>query len=146
MNKLLLPSILAAIVLLAGIFAFIPTEKATTVHISLSGIINDFTSLSVTTIPDDGTVSVVTTEPKLINGLVVTLATGADLTFSLQSDDDFDGIFAEAGELDIAATAGTIDVTFTNRGALQLIDPADGDGDAVDIKNDQVLLLIERFA
>ncbi len=115
-------------------------------HITFQGVINDFTSLSVTTIPDDGTVSVVTIEPKLFNGLVVTLATGADLTFSLQSDDDFDGIFAEAGELDIAATAGTIDFTFTNRGALQLIDPADGDGDAVDIKNDQVLLLIERFA
>ena len=32
MNKLTIPSILAATVLIAGIFAFMPVEKASTVH------------------------------------------------------------------------------------------------------------------
>ena len=35
MNKLTIPSILAATVLIAGIFAFMPVEKASTVHTSL---------------------------------------------------------------------------------------------------------------
>ena len=35
MNKLTIPSILAATVLIAGIFAFMPVEKASTVHSSL---------------------------------------------------------------------------------------------------------------
>ena len=35
MNKLTIPSILAATVLIAGIFAFMPVEKANTVHTSL---------------------------------------------------------------------------------------------------------------
>jgi len=42
MNKLLIPSILTVIVLIAGLFAFMPIEKATTVHatiIAAAGII-----------------------------------------------------------------------------------------------------------
>ncbi len=35
MNKLTIPSILAATVLIAGIFAFMPVEKASTVHTGL---------------------------------------------------------------------------------------------------------------
>ena len=35
MNKLTIPSILAATILIAGIFAFMPVEKAATVHTSL---------------------------------------------------------------------------------------------------------------
>ena len=35
MNKLTIPSILAATVLIAGIFAFMPVEKASTVHVTI---------------------------------------------------------------------------------------------------------------
>ena len=41
MNKLTIPSILAATVLIAGIFAFMPVEKASTVHTSLGTMIGD---------------------------------------------------------------------------------------------------------
>ena len=42
MNKLTIPSILAATVLIAGIFAFMPVEKASTVH---TGLGNTLTSI-----------------------------------------------------------------------------------------------------
>lgn len=37
MNKFLIPAILAAIVVVAGIFALAPVEKATTVHTTITG-------------------------------------------------------------------------------------------------------------
>ena len=40
MNKLAIPSILAATVLIAGIFAFMPVEKASTVHTGINERIN----------------------------------------------------------------------------------------------------------
>jgi len=56
MNKLTIPTILAATVLVAGIFAFMPVEQATTVHtsgtttIATNGIgIGDFAAGSITT-------------------------------------------------------------------------------------------------
>ena len=41
MNKLTIPSILAATVLIAGIFAFMPVEKASTVHVTIGDKIDD---------------------------------------------------------------------------------------------------------
>lgn len=41
MHKILLPSILVMIVLVAGIFAFIPVEKATMVHTTIGTNIDD---------------------------------------------------------------------------------------------------------
>lgn len=41
MNKIVVPSILIMTVLVAGIFAFMPIEKATTVHTSLATDIDD---------------------------------------------------------------------------------------------------------
>jgi len=38
MNKLTIPTILVATVMVAGIFAFIPVEKATTVHTTISAV------------------------------------------------------------------------------------------------------------
>ena len=59
MNKLTIPSILAATVLIAGIFAFMPVEKASTVHTSLGDKIDDVQTdvdaikADVSTIKDD---------------------------------------------------------------------------------------------
>ena len=41
MNRLTVPSILAATVLIAGIFALMPVERASTVHTGLGGKIDD---------------------------------------------------------------------------------------------------------
>lgn len=41
MNKLLIPSILAATILIAGIFAFMPVNKASTVHVTLEEQLGD---------------------------------------------------------------------------------------------------------
>ena len=41
MNKLAIPGILAATVLIAGIFAFMPVEKASTVHLGLGDKMDD---------------------------------------------------------------------------------------------------------
>ena len=44
MNKLTIPSILAATVLIAGIFAFMPVEKASTVHVGIGDKIDDLST------------------------------------------------------------------------------------------------------
>ena len=44
MNKLAIPSILAATVLIAGIFAFMPVEKASTIHVGLEDKIDELES------------------------------------------------------------------------------------------------------
>ena len=41
MNKYVIPAILGIVVLMAGMFAFMPVQKATTVHSGLSGEIDD---------------------------------------------------------------------------------------------------------
>ena len=45
MNKLAIPAILAATVLVAGIFAFMPVEQASTVHAGATGILGETTEL-----------------------------------------------------------------------------------------------------
>ena len=44
MNKIVIPTILAATVLVAGIFAMMPVQKATTVHTGLTTAIGDLDS------------------------------------------------------------------------------------------------------
>jgi len=46
MNKLLIPSILVATILVAGVFAFIPVQKATTVHEFIIAAINGDAGIS----------------------------------------------------------------------------------------------------
>ena len=54
MNKLVIPAILVSITLIAGIFAFVPVEKASTVHTTIQGTqFNEFKSVFV----DDTSVS-----------------------------------------------------------------------------------------
>lgn len=79
--------------------------------------------------------------------VVLAVPGSADLVFNLRSDDNFDGTFGGSGELNqVSTAAGVIDVSFTGRGALQLFDDDPvGNADIVDIDNDQVILLIERF-
>ena len=54
MNKLTIPAILAATVMVAGIFAFMPVEQASTVHSTsgLSAIIESVTTLTTATDQD----------------------------------------------------------------------------------------------
>ena len=47
MNRLVIPSILAATVLIAGIFVFMPVQKASTVHTGLSGLSEDLVAVTV---------------------------------------------------------------------------------------------------
>jgi len=63
MNKLLIPAILTAIVVVAGIFAFAPIEKAITVHTQITGQLvttnegNDvLMSAEVNLVPDSSTI------------------------------------------------------------------------------------------
>jgi hypothetical protein len=44
MNKVVIPAILGAVVLVAGVFAFMPVQRAQTVHTSIVGNIDDVTA------------------------------------------------------------------------------------------------------
>ena len=57
MNKLLIPSILAVTVLIAGIFAFIPVDKATTVHDQIIAAILGTGTIDLTDISDSMTIN-----------------------------------------------------------------------------------------
>lgn len=46
MNNLLIPSILAATILVAGMFAFMPIEKATTVHTTIQNTVQNTATLT----------------------------------------------------------------------------------------------------
>ena len=81
MNKLTIPSILAATVLIAGIFAFMPVEKASTVHSSL-GIKIDGVDTKVTGLIGDVDTKVMA----LQNNASVMRILG--LTDDTQEDDD----------------------------------------------------------
>ena len=48
MNKLTIPTILVATVMVAGIFAFIPVEQASTVHTTAAGSSTDLLALTTT--------------------------------------------------------------------------------------------------
>jgi len=54
MNKLVILTILAATVLIAGMFAFIPVDKATTFHLSLNQGVSGVTKTIVNTVSSEG--------------------------------------------------------------------------------------------
>lgn len=51
MNKLVIPAILAATVLVAGMFAFMPVERATTVHTAILAGIRDVNTVDLNGLP-----------------------------------------------------------------------------------------------
>ena len=55
MNKVVIPAILTATVLIAGLFAFMPIEKAETVHTSIIAASGVSIHALLKTLPDDGT-------------------------------------------------------------------------------------------
>ena len=63
MNKLLIPTILAATIVIAGFFAFSPIEKATTVHTTITG--------QLMTIGESDTVSATTTTDLITDSTLV---------------------------------------------------------------------------
>ena len=54
MNKLVIPTILAATVLIAGMFAFIQVDKATTIHLLLNQGVSGVTKTIVNTVSSEG--------------------------------------------------------------------------------------------
>lgn len=74
MNKVLVPSILVIIVLVAGIFAFIPVEKASTVHTTIGGNIDDQNRVMTWTIESAVAVNTIIPSTEVITG-TATLST-----------------------------------------------------------------------
>ena len=98
MNKLVIPTILVSITLVAGIFAFIPVEKASTVHTTIQG--TQLTSFDVAFVDDTKTANATATCGITNGGLVYWTVSNSTLsaaggpttsTFTLTSDGVFDG-------------------------------------------------------
>jgi len=122
MNKLFIPTILAVIVLVAGIFAFIPVEKASTVHTTIQG----------TQLHEAGTVAgnMLSTD---LNGDPITItSTGGDFLVFCQTSNG-----VGAGTITIADTGNggatnVFDIPINRTLAIQW---AADDGDTVTISS-----------
>ena len=100
MNKAIFPSILAAIILIAGVFAFAPIENASTVHTAIQE--NQLNQIVIATSNDlSGTAISATCANN--DFIVFYVVTGSDTdTFSINLDSDF--IVDQTGTFE--ATAG----------------------------------------
>ena len=131
MNRLVIPSILAATVLVAGMFAFMPVDKASTVHTTIQAATTDLTS--VTKIDDDAplnnietgdAVSVTCTQPFIVRTVQIdisnTVAAG-DITGTFASDAD--GATADFASVNILTG---VNVGLTSENVLDAALPASG--------------------
>jgi len=87
MNKLTIPTILVATVMVAGIFAFMPVEQASTVHttIQLQTVIKSDTDMDAT-----DTIVLTCTQPFSVTSIVFE-TDNADATDDVSVKFDFDG-------------------------------------------------------
>ena len=98
MMKIALPVLLAGIIMIAGIFAMLPIDKATTVHTTIQG--TQLNSMSSAILTDLST-----------NVTAGCGATGGDFlvyfTFTNSSTIPAPGVFTQLGVNDLATTGGT---------------------------------------
>jgi len=126
MNKLTIPAILVATVMVAGIFAFMPIEQASTVHTTIQGtqyggqvIIVFSTSLTadslIATSDADFTVCVVADNPTGGNADVTVTDGASTLNFLIAAGDSADvGCYGgNAGATITIASAAAIDAFAT---------------------------------
>ena len=128
MNKLTIPTILVATVMVAGIFAFIPVEKATTVHTTavipflqpqlFIDVETDLNAADVFTLDCDAAYTVVG-----ITAEILGTVTNEDLTVAIGGMDIIEPVvFAAAGgQLLTTGSHGsaTVDDTTITAGAMQ---------------------------
>jgi len=108
MNKIAIPALLVATVMVAGIFAFVPVEQASTIHTtSSSGLI---TEVETSTILDDSsadthTITYTFDSDSIVYGIHIALPT-------TESADNYD-----IASVTVNGAALLEDTTFTNPGA-----------------------------
>ena len=100
MMKIELPVLLASIVVIAGIFAFIPIDKATTVHTTIQGTqLNNVAS---------------TFQPNLDANATATCAGGDFLVHYIFSNSSVNGGFTQLGIQDLnSASSSDLDIAIT---------------------------------
>lgn len=120
MTQLAIPVILAATIMVAGIFAFMPVEQASTVHTTI-GVLNTATA--------DG-VSLLTGPVALLDisaGTDIALGQVCVVLIEVTTDDSIRiTATAAAGELVIIIPAGTGTTTGCEPFASQLVEATDG--------------------
>jgi len=80
MEKIIIPTIIAATVLLAGMFAFMPVEQATAVHTTIQGTqMNQVSSIAVTAV--DAEIDCTSDAAFIVHYIVGGLTTDADTAF-----------------------------------------------------------------
>ena len=132
MNKLVIPSILAATVLVAGIFSLIPVQKASTVHSTIQAATTKLTSVTKTdtNVDSTDTASVTCTQSFVVRTIQADIANSvaADITAVISSDADgaaaafvpvniLSGVNVGATSENVVDAAlpasGTVTITFT---------------------------------
>lgn len=120
MKKILVPAILAAIVLVAGMFAVMPVEKASTVHTSIGSVILKSATSASTAAVDGEFIHITTSKLIKIFGIrVTTSGLGAAESFGDRSDgwvwDGWTGPGTDPGTdgcTEISGDEGTADILF----------------------------------
>jgi len=130
MNKIIIPSILVAVLMIAGAFAIMPVEKASTVHTTIATNVNQqFRGISYTVeggnadivlipagvltaadavVTNIGSAGTCTLEDQ--TGAVIGAAVGSGVTNTIDVDGDAD--FADGDALRVDASAGaTCEIT-----------------------------------
>jgi len=136
MNKIIIPSILGIVILVAGIFAFVPIDEASTVHdIVISnlqgdgGLDLDDIDTAIDDLQGDGGLDLDDISDRTIGISVVTAG-----PFTVDSDDD-DGTICldlDAGEGAMTLLAAHIDTTGLSGGEEILLTAMEYDGDDCD--------------
>ena len=125
MNKILIPSILVAIVIVAGIFAFIPIDKAITVHTTIAANevkIFELGAVAFGALAAFDVFTIDCTADYRVVGLVLDMGPGAyggdDVTVAVGGDDYVRNVTLIEGGVDLLDTSSitavsTDDVTIT---------------------------------
>ena len=157
MNKLTIPAILVATVMVAGIFAFIPVEQASTVHTTIQANTMKLVTVSTTCTATDATatacdigVNIPTGESFVLVGYVSTNGIGGDGTA-----DDFDmgalvingatSTIDPAAHATTATTATTATANFGGTGAGAGTITADPSGTSSGLETDDTLTVTMTF-
>ena len=90
MNKIIIPSILAATILVAGMFAFMPVQKASTVHTTIQSTILQSVAKSDTDVATGDALTLTCTAPFVVHAINVD-ADGTLATDTVDVDFDPDG-------------------------------------------------------
>jgi len=114
MNKLTIPAILVATVMVAGIFAFMPVQQASTVHTTIQGTQLEIRQVTAVGVDDalDASVLTITADDLPFQLLALRFIPGTTGTPVVVTDEfEFDDMSVDGATMTTVATTVNVDIT-----------------------------------